>query len=48
MNLNQKAIWVQLKYLVLESALMINDGYSNEEVISNLFKVVELLNQTEP
>ena len=36
------------KVLVLESPMMINDDYTSEEVISNLLKVVELLDQTEP
>ena len=48
MNLNQKAIWAQLKYLVLESAMMIQDGYTGDDVIANLMKVAEILENTEP
>jgi hypothetical protein len=46
-NLTQKVLWAQLKFLVLESAMMINDSYSNDEVISNLLKVVDILEETE-
>ncbi|MDF2790481.1 MAG: hypothetical protein K0S80_3582 [Neobacillus sp.] len=48
MNLTQKTLLAQLKFLVLESAMMVGDDYSRDEVISNLFKVVELLDHIEP
>jgi hypothetical protein len=40
MNLTQKTLLAQLKFLILESAMMINDGYNNDEVIENLLKIV--------
>lgn len=48
LNLIEKTIWAELKFKVLKSALMINDGYTNDEVISHLMEVVELLENTNP
>lgn len=47
MYLTQKTLLAQLKFLVLESAMMINDGYNNDEVIANLLRVVELMDSIE-
>jgi len=48
MKLSEKALWAKLKFLVLESAMMINDGYTDEEVIVRLLEIVELLDNTFP
>ncbi|MBB6446511.1 hypothetical protein [Bacillus benzoevorans] len=48
MNLTNQALWAELKFKVLESALMLQDGYSDNEVIGKLMEVVEILNNTEP
>ncbi|MBM4762745.1 hypothetical protein [Bacillus sp. B15-48] len=48
MNLNQKLIWAEVKHKVLESAVMISDGYAADDVIAKLMEVVELLENTEP
>lgn len=47
MNLTDKMIWAELKYKVLESAVMLNDDYSKEDVIAKLMEVVEILDDTE-
>lgn len=43
MNLTEKLIWAELRYKVLESAVMVNDQYSSEEVLAKLIEVVDLL-----
>lgn len=48
MNLTGKVIWAELKLKTLEAAMMINDGYTNDEVVSKLMEVVELLDNTQP
>lgn len=48
MDITKKVIWAELKLKTLEAAMMINDGYTNDEVISKLLEVVELLDNTQP
>ncbi|MGM0903099.1 MAG: hypothetical protein ACQEXB_18620 [Bacillota bacterium] len=48
MNLNQKLIWAEIKQKVLESAVMISDGYTDDDVIAKLIEVIDLLENTEP
>jgi len=48
MNLIQKTIWAEIKHKVLQSAVMLNDGYTNEDVTEKLMEIVELLENTEP
>ncbi|WP_180968218.1 hypothetical protein [Cytobacillus massiliigabonensis] len=48
MNLTNKVIWAEIKLKVLESAMMLNDDYSNDDVIAKLMEVVEILDNTEP
>ncbi|WP_313804739.1 hypothetical protein [Cytobacillus sp.] len=48
MNLTNKVIWAELKLKVLESAMMLNDEYANEDVIAKLMEVVEILDNTQP
>lgn len=47
MCLTQKTLWAELKYKVLESVLMLNDGYSQDDVIAKLLEIVEILENTE-
>jgi len=48
MNLTEKAIWAEIKLKVLESAVMLNEGYTNEDVTEKLMEIVNLLENTEP
>jgi hypothetical protein len=48
MDLTNKVIWAELKLKILESAMMLNDGYTSEDVIAKLLEVVELLDNTQP
>ncbi|MBT2680019.1 hypothetical protein J7E38_13475 [Bacillus sp. ISL-35] len=48
MNLDHEVLWAELKLKILQSAMMINDGYSNEEVIQQLLEAVDILDNTEP
>lgn len=48
MNLNQKLIWAEIRLKVLESAVMLNEGYTNEDVTEKLMEIVDLLENTEP
>ncbi|MGN7403506.1 hypothetical protein ACTHO0_27040 [Cytobacillus praedii] len=48
MNLTNKVIWAEIKLKVLESAMMLNDEYSTEDVIAKLMEVVEILDNTQP
>lgn len=48
MNITEKVIWAELKFRVLEAAMMLNDDYTNEDVIAKLMEVVELLDNTQP
>lgn len=48
MNLVKQVIWAELKLKTLEAAMMINENYTNDEVISKLMEVVELLDNTQP
>jgi hypothetical protein len=47
MDLANKVVWAEIKLKVLESAMMLNDGYTNEDVITKLLEVVELLENTD-
>ncbi|MGF2617771.1 hypothetical protein ACQUWN_19510 [Rossellomorea aquimaris] len=48
MNLTERVIHAELKYLILQSALIIQDGNTDQDVISRLVEAVELLDNTEP
>lgn len=48
MNLTNRVIWSEIKLKILQSAMMINDGYSDEEVIAHLMEAVEILENTQP
>jgi hypothetical protein len=48
MNLSERTVHAELKYMVLESAMMIQDGYTDQDVINRLLEVVELLDNTQP
>ncbi|MCQ6275786.1 hypothetical protein JMM81_12555 [Bacillus sp. V3B] len=48
MCITDKVIWTELKLKVLESAMMLQDGYSQDEVIAKLLEVIELLDNTQP
>ncbi len=48
MNLTNRVIWAEIKLKILQSAMMINDGYSDEEVIAHLMEAVEILENTQP
>ncbi|WP_161805208.1 hypothetical protein [Sporosarcina globispora] len=48
MNLTDKVAWAEIKLKILQSAMMINDGYSDEEVIVHLLEAVEILENTQP
>ncbi|MBM7585803.1 hypothetical protein JOC86_002345 [Bacillus pakistanensis] len=43
MNLAEQTLKAQIKYMVLESAMMIQDGYTDQDVINRLMEIVELL-----
>jgi hypothetical protein len=48
MNIVERTVHAQLKYMILESAMMIQDGYTDQDVISRLMEAVDLLDNTEP
>jgi hypothetical protein len=48
MNINEKVIWAELKFKVLEAAMMLNNDYTNEDVTERLMEVIELLDNTQP
>jgi hypothetical protein len=48
MNITDRAIHAELKFLILHSAMMIQDGYTDQDVISRLMEAVDLLDNTEP
>ncbi|WP_342488567.1 hypothetical protein MKX67_18520 [Cytobacillus sp. FSL W7-1323] len=48
MNFTEKAIWAEIKYNILLAALHIENGESNDLVLSKLLEVVSLLENTEP
>jgi hypothetical protein len=48
MNITERAIHAELKFLILHSAMMIQDGYTDQDVISRLMEAVDLLDNTEP
>jgi hypothetical protein len=48
MKFTVKVIWAELKLKVLESAMMLDDGYTNEDVIDKLLEIVEQLDNTQP
>jgi hypothetical protein len=47
MDIIHKVIWTELKLKVLESAMMISDDYSNDDVIAKLMEIVDLLENTD-
>jgi hypothetical protein len=48
MSLTERTLHAELKFLILESAMMIQDGYTDQDVISRLMEAVDLLDNTEP
>lgn len=48
MKIIEKAIWAELKYKVLLTAVMINDGYSEEEVLKHILEITEYMETTQP
>ncbi|MDF1509701.1 hypothetical protein PZE06_16295 [Robertmurraya sp. DFI.2.37] len=48
MNITEKVFWAELKLKVLYAAMMINDGYTNEDVINQLMEILDLLENTKP
>ncbi|MED1607789.1 hypothetical protein P4U90_20935 [Cytobacillus kochii] len=48
MNLTDRAIWAELKFRILEAAMNLENGESDDFVISKLMEVVEILENTEP
>lgn len=43
MTLTDLAIWAELKSLILNSAVMINDEYEKEEIIEKLMEAIQLM-----
>lgn len=43
MNLTELAIQAELKHLILQSAVMVNDGEDKETIIENLMCAVQLI-----
>lgn len=43
MTLTDLAIQAELKHLILQSAVMVNDGEDKEEIIANLMNAVQLM-----
>jgi hypothetical protein len=48
MDLTEKAIYAELKFLILDAAMRIQDGYTDQDVISRLMEAVDLLDNAEP
>lgn len=48
MNLLEKATWAELKFRVLEAAVMLNNDYTTEEVTAKLLEVVDVLDNNQP
>ncbi|MBS4172081.1 hypothetical protein [Bacillus sp. FJAT-49736] len=48
MDFAEKALWAELKYKVYLAALMVNDGYTNEDVIDQLMEIVQILENSTP
>ncbi|MDQ0186367.1 hypothetical protein [Cytobacillus kochii] len=48
MNLIDRVIWAEIKFRILEAVMNLENGESNDLVISKLSKVVEILENTEP
>lgn len=48
MSILDKTIWAEIKFNILLAALHIENGESNDLVLSKLLEVVELLENTEP
>lgn len=48
MNITEKVIWAEIKLKVLYAAMMINDGYTNDDVINQLMEIVDLLENIQP
>jgi hypothetical protein len=47
-DIAERTVHAQLKYMILESAMMIQDGYTDQDVINRLMEVVELIDSTDP
>jgi len=48
MNLTDLAIQAELKHLILQSAVMVNDGENKETIIENLMSAVRLIEDNPP
>lgn len=48
MNLTYQTLWAELKLRILESAMMLQDDYSNDDVIAKLLEAVDILDNTIP
>jgi hypothetical protein len=48
MDLTKRAIHAELKFLILDVAMRIQDGYTDQDVISRLMEAVDLLDNTKP
>jgi hypothetical protein len=49
MDIAERTVHAQLKYMILESVvMMIQDGYTDQDVINRLREDVDLLDNTEP
>lgn len=48
MNLNEKALLTEIKHKVLETVVMVSDGFSEAEVINNLLEVIDVIESNEP
>jgi hypothetical protein len=48
MNFTDRLIHAELKYLILDAAMRVQDGYTDQDVISRLMEAVDLLDNTEP
>lgn len=48
MTLTDLAIQAELKHIILQSAVMVNDGESKEIIIENLMSAVQLIEDNQP
>ncbi|MEK4030744.1 hypothetical protein MKZ02_19700 [Pseudobacillus sp. FSL P4-0506] len=47
MDLSQKCTWAEIKFKVLQTAVMLQDDCSKEEVLKELLAIVDILENTE-
>lgn len=46
MNLETIALLAELRYKILEAAVMVNNGYSEKEIVNHLIKTANSINHT--